>query len=217
MARLVLIFLGPPGSGKGTQSDFLAEKLAWPVISTGELLRWHLHHQTALGKRAKKYMDTGKLVPDKLVEDLVAHRLSKPDTRRGLIFDGFPRDGRQLLALLGMLKKTDQVYVVEIQVSDKEVLNRLVGRRVCDCGASYHLVYKPPQKAGICDLCGKRLYLREDDRPAVIRERLRSYKLASKPLLTYAEDNAKLLAFDGHQPIKTVKSQIWQAVKKLVK
>jgi adenylate kinase len=116
MSRLLLIFIGAPGSGKGTQSDLLAEKLAWPVISTGELLRWHLHHQTDLGKQAKKYMDAGKLVPDKVVEDLVAHRLAKPDTKRGVIFDGFPRDAKQLAKLLTWLKKNDQLYIIEIKV-----------------------------------------------------------------------------------------------------
>lgn len=217
MSRLILIFLGPPGSGKGTQSDMLAERLAWPVISTGELLRWHLHHQTELGKKAKKYMESGKLVPDRVVEELVAHRLAKPDTKRGVIFDGFPRDAKQLQKLLTLLKKNDLLYIIEIQVSDKEVLNRLIGRRVCDCGASYHLVYKPPHKAGVCDLCGKKLYLREDDQPQVIRDRLKAYKVAARPLLTYGADNAKLLAFDGNQSIKALKSEIWQGVKKLVK
>ncbi len=217
MSRLLLIFIGAPGSGKGTQSDLLAEKLAWPVISTGELLRWHLHHQTDLGKQAKKYMDAGKLVPDKVVEDLVAHRLAKPDTKHGVIFDGFPRDAKQLAKLLTWLKKNDQLYIIEIKVPDKEIINRLVGRRVCDCGASYHLVYKPSRKAGICDLCGKALYLREDDRPKVIRDRLKAYKNTAKPLLTYGAENAKLLAFDGKQSIKLIKAEIWQAIKKLLK
>ena len=225
MSRFILIFVGPPGSGKGTQSDMLGNKLAWPVISTGELLRWHLHHQTDLGKRAKKYMDAGKLVPDKVVEELVEHRLAKPDTKQGVIFDGFPRDAKQLTKLFTILKKTpvlsraegDIVWVVEIKVTDKEVINRLVGRRVCDCGASYHLVYKPSKKPGICDLCGKKTYLREDDRPKVIHERLKSYKASARPLLTYGKDNDKLLAFDGNQSIRSVKAEIWQAVKKLVK
>lgn len=217
MSRLLLIFIGAPGSGKGTQSDLLAEKLAWPVISTGELLRWHLHHQTDLGKQAKKYMDAGKLVPDKVVEDLVAHRLAKPDTKRGVIFDGFPRDAKQLAKLLTWLKKNDRLYIIEIKVPDKEIINRLVGRRVCDCGASYHLLYKPSRKAGICDLCGKALYLREDDRPKVIRDRLKAYKNTAKPLLTYGAENAKLLAFDGKQSIKLIKAEIWQAIKKLLK
>jgi len=217
MKRLIFIFFVPPGSGKGTQSDMLGEKLGWPVISTGELLRWHLHHKTEVGKKAAKYIEKGKLVPDKVVEELVMHRLAKPDTKAGVIFDGFPRDAKQLKDLVKILKKTDIVWPVEIRVRDKEVINRLAGRRVCDCGASYHLVYKPAKVAGICDVCGKKIYIREDDKPKVIHERLAHYKASAKPLLEYAKELGRLMSFDGEQSIKMVKAEIWADVKKLIK
>lgn len=216
MNRCIFVFFGPPGSGKGTQSDLLAHKLAWPVISTGELLRLELHRKTKLGLQVAKLMAKGELVSDKVVDELVAKRLAKPDTKAGVILDGFPRDAKQLQVLLKMLNKSDIVWPIEVKVSDKEVMNRMAGRRVCDCGETYHLVYKPTKKPGICDACGQRVYIREDDRPKVVRERLAHYKASARPLLKYAKEQKRLLSIDGEQNIKQIQAELWVEVKKIM-
>jgi len=217
MSRLIFIFFGPPGSGKGTQSELLAHKLGWPIISTGDLLRHELHRRTKVGLQVADLMAKGELVPDKVVDALVAKRLAKPDTKLGVIFDGFPRDAKQLKVLLKMLSKSDIVWPIEIKVSDREVMNRLAGRRVCDCGETYHIVYNPPKKTGICNACGQKLYIREDDRPKIIRERLAHYKASAKPLFKYAKEQKHLLSFDGGQSIKKIQSELWQSVAKIIK
>lgn len=215
--RLVFIFFGPPGSGKGTQSDMLSEHLKLPAISTGELLRNEQRLKTKLGKEAARYMKKGELAPDKIVEALMDKRLTKRDMAKGFILDGYPRNKSQLDDLLRLLKDKYDIWLVEVRVKDKEVLNRLSGRRIClKCGASFHLVYKPSKKTGLCDVCASKLAIREDDKPAVVRGRLSRYKATAAPLLAYAKKNKKLISINGEQPITKVKKDIFAKIAKLV-
>lgn len=213
--RFIFIFFGPPGSGKGTQSDVLGAKLGYPVISTGELLRHEEKIKSVLGLKARRYIKKGELVPDELIHKMMQRRLTKRDTAKGFILDGYPRDSAQLDDLLKLTQTKYEIWLIEIKVSDKEVVNRLSGRRVCDCGASYHLVYKPSKKSGICDLCGKKLYIREDDKPAVVRQRLAHYKASATPLIAYGKKHKRLISIKGEQAIVKVRQEIFARVNKI--
>lgn len=214
-SRFVYIFFGPPGSGKGTQSVVLGQKLNLPVISTGELLRHEEAIKSPLGLKARRFTRRGQLVPDKLIHQIIAGRLAKRDTAKGFILDGYPRDSHQLDDLLKLVQDKYILRLIEIKVSDKEALNRLSGRRVSDCGAGYHLVYKPPKRSGFCDVCGKRLTIREDDKPAVVKRRLADYKDSAEPLLAYGHKNKALISINGEQPIAKVRQDLFKAVEKL--
>lgn len=214
--RLIFIFFGPPGSGKGTQAEFLAKKINLPVISTGALLRQEIAGATVWGKQAKEQVASGRLVSDQLVEQIVGRRLSAPDTAKGFILDGYPRSAAQLRGLLTRLGENDEIWLVEIKVGDREVLNRLTGRRVCACGMSYHLVYKPPRVAGRCDDCGQKLALRDDDKPAVVKTRLAAYQQTAKPLLAYGERLGRLISINGEQPIPKVWSDLSKEITKKI-
>jgi adenylate kinase len=206
------IFFGPPGSGKGTQADMLAKKLNLPVVSPGELLRHEEDSNTAIGRKIKPIIDSGKLVPDEIIEKIILKCFKRFDARAGIVFDGYPRKRAQLDFLMKKLEKIagkqDYVRAILINVSDKEVKRRLGGRRVCDCGAAYHLRYNPPQRQGICDLCGKKLYIRHDDKPKLIADRLKLYHKKIKPLLDYFEKNDKLIEINGEQSIDKVRKDI---------
>lgn len=213
MNRKIIVFFGPPGSGKGTQSEYLSQALKLPIIATGELLRQEQNRGTALGKELGGFMDKGKLVPDKLIHELIAKRSKKPDAKNGFILDGHPRDENQLKDLISMIKEGDELIFIEIKVGDREVQNRLGGRRVCDCGATYHLIYNPPKVAGRCDVCGKKLYIRHDDKPDVINDRLKTYHDAANPILKYAAEHFKLISLNGQQPIEAVRRAMFEALK----
>ena len=159
MARSIkLILLGAPGAGKGTQADFITEKLGIPVVSTGNLLRSAIAHGTELGKKAASYMDNGSLVPDELVLDLVRERISQPDCRKGMVFDGFPRT----LAQAEALDKVMEVdMVLFLKVEDEVIVQRMSGRRTCpECQTTYHVVSHPPRVEGICDKCGAKMVVK---------------------------------------------------------
>ncbi len=157
MSKIFLFFFGSPGSGKGTQVDLLSEFSGLPVISPGELLRHEEDAHTALGNMVKPLVDQGKMVPDEIVEKIIEKRLSKKDAKNGVLFDGFPRNIDQLHFILSKIKnitaRKPKLAAIHIKVSDQEVQRRISGRRVCDCGASYHILYNPPKKTGICDIC----------------------------------------------------------------
>lgn len=210
--KTFLIFFGPPGSGKGTQADMLAKKLNLPVVSPGELLRHEEDSNTAIGRKIKPIIDSGKLVPDEIIEKIILKCFKRFDARAGIVFDGYPRKGAQLDFLMKKLEKIagkrDYVRAILIDASDKEVKRRLGGRRVCDCGAAYHLKYNPPKKSGLCDLCGKKLSVRHDDKPALIAERLKLYHKEIKPLLDYFEKSDKLIKINGEQSIDKVRKDI---------
>jgi len=234
MSKNVVIFFGPPGSGKGTQADLLAKKTGWRKISTGDLLRAEVAAETKIGKSVGKYLKTGKLVPDKLVLGLVEKSLKKKAP--GFIFDGFPRNNEQLKQLLAIFKKTlkknDRVYALEVSVSDAEVKQRLGQRRMCGCGAVYHLKYNPPINEGVCDICGGKLFTRNDDKPRVIAHRLKVYHQDGEILLGYwqkqgspreipakagseAISRGKLININGEQAIKKIHEEIVGKLKEL--
>ncbi len=185
-----LVLLGPPGSGKGTQGARLAEALGVPRISTGDILRRNVAEGTDLGKRAKAFMESGKLVPDELVIAMTAERLKEPDARKGFILDGFPRTIAQAEALATL---TTLDAVVNLFLEPEELVKRSAGRRVCPkCESVYHLVSNPPRKAGFCDKCGSALVIRPDDREEVVRTRIETYEKQTAPLVQYYRDRGLL-------------------------
>ncbi|MBU0722096.1 nucleoside monophosphate kinase [Patescibacteria group bacterium] len=217
MSKTIIIFFGPPGSGKGTQAEMLAKKTEWKKISTGDLFRAEIADRTKLGKLADKYLKVGKLVPDKVILTLVEQGLKQKTS--GFIFDGFPRNRRQLNDLLTIfkkaLKKNDRVYALEVAVSDKEVKQRLGQRRVCACGKVYHLVYNPPINQGVCDICGGKLFTRNDDKVKVIIYRLKIYRKVGEPILNYWQKFGKLIKINGEQPISKIHNDIMEKLKQL--
>jgi adenylate kinase len=217
MAKTFLILFGAPGSGKGTQAIRLADKMKLPMVSTGDLLRAELEKNSPLGRIAKKYMDKGKLVPDELLAEFVEHRLKKADARAGAIFDGFPRNEEQQEFILRRIKPAlragGRAFAVLIDSSDKAIKARLGGRRACACGAVYNLKTKPPKRAGVCDLCGKKIYTRDDDKPKVIADRLKLYHKQSEPLLDYWRSEGKLIEVNGDAAI----DEVWKELEGKIK
>jgi adenylate kinase len=219
MSKNILIFFGPPGSGKGTQAKMLAEKFKSPVAAPGELLRLEIKNKTKLGEKLKKFLHSGRLVPDTAVKNIIIKRLKNKDARNGFILDGYPRNLSQLKELSKILKKdisADKgVLAIWIKVGDAEIMNRLGGRRICVCGASYHLKFNPPKKKGICDLCGKKLYIRSDDKPAIIKKRIKLYYKESAPISKYWRKVGKLIEINGEQKIKKIHADIKRELKKV--
>ena len=176
-----LILLGAPGAGKGTQAEVICDKLGVPTISTGNIIREALSKGTEMGIKAKSFIDAGQLVPDEVVIGIIKERLAKDDCKNGFILDGFPRTIPQAEALDAMGVVIDKV--IDIEVPDDKIVQRLSGRRVCaDCGASYHLEYKKPEKEGICNVCGGKLVQRKDDHPDTVLDRLKVYHEQTEPL-----------------------------------
>lgn len=195
-----LVFLGPPGAGKGTQAKTISSERGIPHISTGDILREAVAGGTALGAKAKKFMDSGGLVPDALVIEMVDERLSRKDTAEGFILDGFPRTVEQAEALSRMLSKKGSALdaVLYFKVNDEQVVSRLSGRRSCgQCKAGYHVEYMPPKTTGKCDKCGGVLVLRDDDRPETIRQRLKVYYAQTADLIEYYRERGLLREADG--------------------
>jgi adenylate kinase len=190
-----LIFLGPPGAGKGTIADLAVERLSLPHISTGDLFRAAVKNGTPLGLKVKDIMASGGLVPDELTIELVKERLSEKDTAKGWILDGFPRTIPQAEALE---KIASLDAVVNFEVADKVVVDRLSGRRVCrSCGKIYHVANMPPKKAGFCDADGGELYTRDDDKADAIQVRLDTYRKQTSPLIDWYGKKGKLVTIDG--------------------
>ncbi|MHB1127432.1 MAG: adenylate kinase [Bacillota bacterium] len=205
-----LLLMGPPGAGKGTQAEVLTAKLQVPHISTGDMFRNAIKEGTALGKKAKEYMDAGKLVPDEVTVGIVRERLSEPDSQQGFLLDGFPRTVPQAEALDGILgnmgRKLDAV--VNISVPRENLMERLTGRRVCrNCGATYHVVFNPAP-GGVCTGCGGELYQRADDTEETVKNRLDVYAAQTEPLITYYLGQGLLKEIDGEQPIEKVLADI---------
>ncbi len=195
-----LILLGAPGAGKGTQAEVICEKLSIPAISTGNIIREALRNSTELGLKAKSYMDSGKLVPDDVVIEIIRERLSKEDCKNGFILDGFPRTVPQAEALDRMGIVIDRV--IDIEVPDEKIEARMSGRRVCGkCGASYHIDYKPSRDGVTCDACGEKLVQRKDDAPETVRERLRVYHEQTEPLKDYYRGTGKLRVVIGQEEV----------------
>lgn len=195
-----LILLGAPGAGKGTQAEIISERLSVPTISTGNIIRAALKAQTEMGIKAKEFIDKGLLVPDDVVIGIVRDRLEEDDCKNGFILDGFPRTVPQAQALDDMGIEIDKV--IDIQVPDEKIVQRLSGRRVCSgCGASYHLLYKKPEKDGVCNSCGAQLVQRTDDREETVLERLKVYHEQTEPLVEYYRKKNKLVVVEGQEEV----------------
>ncbi|HXH81586.1 MAG TPA: adenylate kinase [Candidatus Tectomicrobia bacterium] len=206
-----LVFLGPPGAGKGTQARALARDRGVPQVATGDILRQAVAAGTPLGREAQGYMDRGALVPDDVIVGLVAERLREPDAARGFILDGFPRTIAQAEALDRLLKDAGQALdgVVYFEVAEAELLRRLTGRRVCvQCQAAYHVVSAPPRRDGVCDRCGGAVVQREDDREATVRTRLEVYHRQTAPLLDHYRGRGLLTTVKGEGTIDAVREAI---------
>lgn len=208
-----MVFLGPPGSGKGTQAKKLSQELGLMHISTGDLLREAVKNQTPLGLKAKEYMDRGELVPDNLMIALIEEVMPKEG---GFILDGFPRTVPQALALEEMLRsyKRDVDKVFLFDLSEEVVVERLSGRLTCSqCGAVYHRKYNPPKQEGVCDLCGGKLIQREDDKEEVVRRRYRVYKEQTSPLVEFYQKRNKLIRLDASQNIQEVNKRLLEVLR----
>ena len=206
-----LILFGPPGAGKGTQAKKLAETYSIPHISTGDILRDNVQKGTELGLEAKKYMDSGELVPDDVLIGLIKARLSEPDANHGYLLDGYPRTKPQADALTDILEKISKPidYVLNIDVQDEELVRRLSNRRICNnCGASYHLEFNPPKTNANCDSCEGKLYQRDDDKEEVILQRLSVYKKQTQPLIKYYDDQNILVTIDGKGQVEDIFNKI---------
>jgi len=208
--RMFLVLLGVPGAGKGTQARLLETKLGIPQISTGDLFRYNLKNQTELGLLAKSYMDRGQLVPDEVTILMVQDRLTREDCQKGAIFDGFPRNLTQAVALDQMAVGDGGVRrVLLFNLEDDEALHRITGRRTCKiCGTVYHVDYNPPKVEGICDLEGGELIQRDDDKPETVKTRLYVYYKQTSPLVGYYFAKTLLTEVDGTQQIDKVQQDL---------
>lgn len=205
-----LILLGAPGAGKGTQAEKICARLSIPTVSTGNMIREAMKNGTAMGKKAKEYVEAGGLVPDEVVIGIVKERLSEPDCANGFILDGFPRTIPQAEALDAMGVGID--CALSIEVPDEAIVERMSGRRVCACGASYHLAYKKPKVEGVCDACGGELVLRKDDAPETVKERLRIYHEQTEPLKAYYEKSGKLKTVIGQDKVEDTTACVFAAL-----
>ncbi len=193
-----LILLGPPGAGKGTQAEILSKHFSIPTISTGNILRAAVKNGTPVGRRAKEYMDAGKLVPDDVIIGVISERLAEPDCARGFILDGVPRTIPQAEALENAGVAFD--HVLSLEISDEEIVKRMSGRRVClSCGAPFHITGNPPRQEGVCDSCGGVLQQRADDKPEVVQDRLRVYHAETEPLKDFYAKRGLLVSI-GNKP-----------------
>ncbi len=207
-----LILLGAPGAGKGTQAEVICEHLHIPAVSTGNMIREALKNGTEMGLRAKSYMEEGKLVPDEVVIGIIKERLQQDDCKGGFILDGFPRTIPQAEALDSMGIVIDKV--IDIEVPDEKIVERMSGRRVCEaCGASYHLLYKKPEREGVCGKCGGALVQRKDDHPDTVKERLKVYHDQTEPLKAYYEKQGKLSIVEGQEDVADTSRLTLEALK----
>ncbi|WP_276358267.1 adenylate kinase [Cohnella caldifontis] len=206
-----ILFMGPPGAGKGTQAERIVERFGVPHISTGDAFRLAMKQGTPLGLKAKEYVDQGLLVPDEVTNGIVRDRLAEPDCGKGFLLDGFPRTLAQAQALDEMLaemgRKID--HVINLKVDRGLLLARLTGRRICkSCGSTYHVVFNPPKQEGVCDKCGGELYQRSDDTEEKVGTRLDEYTSKTAPLLAYYGDKGMLREVDGEKDIDEVTAEI---------
>ena len=206
-----LLLIGPPGGGKGTQAKFLIDRFAIPQISTGDMLRGNINNNTSMGKEAQKFMNSGQLVPDSIILDMMQKRLTEQDCKNGYILDGFPRTIPQAEGLDYLLKGVNQQldHVIVMDVPDNLIITRLSNRRSCKgCGQVYNLIFEPPAIAGKCNNCSKELYLREDDNPATIQQRLTVYHQQTKPVIKYYSDQGLTNVIDSKGTIDEIRSNI---------
>jgi adenylate kinase len=207
-----LMLLGAPGAGKGTQAKVLEDRYGLVQLSTGDMLRAEINVGSALGKKAKGFMDAGQLVPDDLIIDIISAKLKDPKTKKGVIFDGFPRTVPQAEALDRMLSETGLKMdkVIELKVNDDVIVDRITGRFSCaKCGAPYHDRFQKPKKDGVCDVCGSTEFTRRaDDKAEVVRERLNAYNEKTAPIIGYYKKKGQLQSVDGMAPIDHVTKEL---------
>ena len=207
-----LILLGAPGAGKGTQAEVISKEFDIPTISTGNMLRAAVKAGTEYGLKAKAAMDAGDLVSDDIVIGILKDRIKEPDAANGFILDGFPRTVPQAEALDNMGVNIDKV--LEIFVPDETIKQRVSGRRVClDCGATYHVDFKPSKVEGVCDVCGKELVIRKDDKPETVISRLKTYHDQTAPLKGYYESQGKLVTVEGQDELAQTTKLVLEALK----
>ena len=201
MRKINLILLGAPGAGKGTQAEIISKRYSIPAISTGNIIREAIANGTEMGLSAKKYTDSGALVPDEVVIGIIKDRLAKDDCKNGFILDGFPRTVPQAEALDAMgVEITD---VISIEVADEDIVTRMIGRRVCKkCGASYHTVFNPSKDGDRCEKCGEELSIRADDAPEVVLKRLAAFHEQTEPLKDYYEKKGDLKIVIGQEKLE---------------
>ncbi len=205
----VVILLGPPGAGKGSQATLIQEKKDLAHISTGDLLRENIKQGTDLGKKAKVNMDAGYLVPDDLIFDMLFARVAKPDCKKGYLLDGFPRNIPQAEVLQKRLSDKHDVVAINLDVPDSVLIERITKRQICkSCQTPYNLVYSPPKFAGICDQCGGELYQRSDDTKEVLENRLKVYRKQTAPLINYYQKQKALQTVDSNQSKEAITQEI---------
>ena len=206
-----LILMGAPGAGKGTQSAKISEKYQIPAIATGDILRAAIKEGTELGKAAKSYIDAGKLVPDEVVIGIIKEYLASDACKNGFILDGFPRSIPQAEALDAMGVHID--VVLSIEVEDEKIVERMGGRRVCSCGASYHVMYNPPKTENVCDKCGAELYVRADDAAETVKNRLETFHAQTEPLKDYYSKKDLLVTVEGQEEVADTTKLVFEALK----
>ena len=205
-----LILMGAPGAGKGTQSANISEKYNIPAIATGDILRGAIKAGTELGKAAKSYIDAGQLVPDSVVIEIIKDYLASDACKNGFILDGFPRSIPQAEALDEMGVKID--VVLSIEVADEKIVERMSGRRVCSCGASYHVLYNPPKTENVCDKCGAELYVRADDAAETVKNRLATFHEQTEPLKDYYAQKGLLVTVQGQEEVADTTALVFGAL-----
>lgn len=206
-----MILLGAPGAGKGTQSAKISEKYHIPAIATGDILRSAMKNETELGKAAKSYVEAGKLVPDEVVIGIIKEYLASDACKNGFILDGFPRSIPQAKALDEMGVRID--VVLNIEVEDEKIVERMSGRRVCSCGASYHVKHNPPKTEGVCDKCGEALYVRADDSAETVKNRLATFHAQTEPLKEFYSEKGILVTVHGQEEVADTTALVFEALR----
>lgn len=211
-----IILFGPPGAGKGTQAKKMVDNYGIPQISTGDILRANVREGTELGLAAKEYMDKGELVPDEVLIGIIKNRLKEQDCEKGFVLDGYPRTIPQADALAVILDEINKPIdvVLNLEVPDEELIERISGRLMCNCGASYHRTFNPPKKDDVCDICGGKVFQRADDKEEAVKNRLNVYKKQTEPLIDYYTKQGLLVTLDGTKDIDEVFEEIKAVLKK---
>jgi len=210
-----ILLLGPPGGGKGTQAKLLVNKFNIPQISTGDILREHVKKETSLGIKAKEFMQNGELVPDNLILDMMGKRLKENDCCNGYILDGFPRTTPQAEGLENLLEKLNQNLdkVIVLEVDNKDIINRMSGRRVhMESGRVYHIKFNPPKNEGLDDLTNEKLAIRKDDQPETVEKRLKIYHETTKPLIDYYSSKNIVTYINGNKKIEEIHNKIKEMI-----